>query len=167
MILLVKVTEIFAEAGLRPCGPVRWGKSLPESRKGVYVIARVSDPDLCCTECDLPFVDPLPQGLEIDMDYEAKRWLRAEPVVYVGKTDQPLEKRVGQFYQHKCGDRSPHAGGQIVLLLTCALWVYWSPSTTPRDAEQAMLAAFEKQTGRVPFANFDGQRRPKRVRRLG
>jgi len=158
------VAELFEMVSLSPCGPVRWRNAVPESHKGVYVIARVRDPNACCLECDLPLRNPLPQGVEIDGDYELGRWLRAEPIVYIGKTDQPIEKRVGQFYQQKCGNRSPHAGGQAILLLNCDLWVFWSKSANPWDAELAMLAAFKKQTGRAPYANFDGQRRPKRIR---
>ena len=160
------VADVFGKANLSPCGPVRWGKPILKSSKGVYVIARVDDPTAGCTRCELPFVEPIDSDLVIDRDFESQRWLRDEPVVYIGKADQPIEKRVGQFYRQKCGDRSPHAGGQVILLLNCDLWVYWSPADYPRSAERTMLCEFEKQVGKVPFANFDGKKRLRRIRRL-
>ena len=160
----VTVAETFKQAGLSPSGLVPWGTDVPESNAGVYVVARVGDPNLGCKACGLPFIDPLPPNIVLDLEYERRRWLPNEPIVYIGKTDRPLQKRVGEFYGHKCGDRSPHAGGQVVKLLRCDLWVYWSPAPNPYDTELTMICAFKKQAGQVPFGNTDG-RKPRRLRR--
>lgn len=161
------VGEIFRKANLSPRGPVRWKEQVPESRAGVYVVARVGNPNDSCKPCELPFKDPLRSDLEIDLEFEHQRWLASEPVVYIGKTDQTIHKRIGAFYGHKCGKRSPHAGGQVVHLLKCDLWVYWSPSATPSDDERTMLCAFKKEAGQAPFANFNGKhgKNGKRIRR--
>jgi hypothetical protein len=162
----VTVSEMFESANLLPSGPVQWMTAIRESSKGVYVIARTSEPHLGCTSCALPLCDPLPVGLKIDSDYENERWLPDEPIVYVGKSDQPISRRINQFYQHQCGNRSPHAGGQIILLLRCQLWLYWSGSPHPLTSERKMLSAFKSVAGQPPFANFDGKRRPRRIGRL-
>jgi hypothetical protein len=96
----------------------------------------------------------------------AERWLPNEPIVYVGKADQMIQRRLAAFYRHKCGDTSPHAGGQVLKLLSCSLWVYWSPASHPRDCERVMLCAFKEEVHQAPFANWDGQRRRRRIRYL-
>jgi len=144
---------------------VPWGTDVQESNAGVYVVARVGDPEVCCKACALPFIDPLPPDIVLDLENERQRWLPNEPIVYIGKTDQPVHKRVGDFYRHKCGDKSPHAGGQVVKLLQCDLWVYWSPVANPYDTEQAMICAFRQEAGQIPFGNANGKRKPKRIRR--
>lgn len=159
------VFEIFKEVNLSPCGPVRWKEQVDCQKTGVYVVAQVSDSNDGCRACALRFNDTLLSGLEIDIGYERQRWLPNEPILYIGKTDETIHDRVGAFYRHRCGNPSPHAGGQVVHLLACELWVYWSPSPNPYDTEQTMLCAFKKQVGQVPFANRNG-RREKRIRMI-
>ncbi len=153
----MEVTELFTEVGLSICGTMRWGCPVVESRSGIYVIAQTNQPSqsLC--------FKVIPSGIQIDKAYEEARWLPSERIVYIGKADQPISRRISQFYKHQCGDRTPHAGGQILLLLDCDLSVYWAPSPTPRKTEKDMLRLFKSRTGKLPFANHDGQRRPKRV----
>jgi hypothetical protein len=75
-------------------------------------------------------------------------------VVYVGCTArQSLRKRLGQFYRHRHGHRSPHRGGQDVLLLTGARYVHWAVARDPIKVERVMLSAFVRATGRLPLAN--------------
>ena len=102
---------------------------MPESNAGVYVVARVGDPKADCTPCALRFIDPLPPGIDLDLEYERQRWLPSESIIYIGKTDRPIRKRVSEFHTHRCGDKSPHAGGQVIKLLKCDLWVYWSAAS--------------------------------------
>jgi hypothetical protein len=73
---------------------------------------------------------------------------------------------VKQFYNHRCGVRGPHAGGQIILLLSCEKWVYWSPCNEPREVELKMLEAFKARVGNYPFGNSDGKRSRKRIQLL-
>jgi hypothetical protein len=140
---------------------VPWGADVPETSAGVYVIARVGDPEVGCDPCGLPFIDPLPPNLVLDLEYEQQRWLPNEPILYIGKTDRPLRERVGEFRRHKCGATSPHAGGQVVKLLQGDLWVYCAPADNPYDTEQKMISAFRQESGQVPFANDDGKRSKK------
>jgi hypothetical protein len=168
------VAEIFTKANLSPRGPVPWGTQVAESSVGVYVVARVGDPTVGCNVCALQFIDfanpfdnlnnPIPP-LDLDPEYERQRWLQNEPVVYIGQTtDQTIQERVRQFYRHKCGNPSPNAGGQVIHLLRCDMWVYWSPADNPYDTEQTMLCTFKEQVGQEPFANgWSGKR--KRIRR--
>lgn len=139
----VTVAEVFAAAGLRPYGPSPWGRAIDETRPGVYVLSVASDPNTCFGLFDVP-------GLPPEM---AHRWLADEPVIYIGRTRRPLRLRVGQFYRHKYGKKSPHRGGQAVLLLEPKPLVFWAPTEDAAGAERDMIEAFLRRTGRLPFAN--------------
>ena len=162
------VTEAFRNAKLSPSKPVRWEtletciSDLPQS-KGVYVVARVGDPNLGCEVCDLPFRYPLPPNLVLDFEYERQRWLSNEPVLYIGGTTRTVRERVREFYVHKVGEKRPHKGGEVVKLLACDEWVYWSPADDPEDSELVMICAFRNKVGQLPFAN-KLHAKPKRIR---
>lgn len=137
------VMQVFGEAGLRPLGPVLWGERIAESAPGIYVVALVSDPNGRCDPVDVAYLS----------ESELARWLHRQPVIYIGRTRRALARRLQEFYRHKHGKPSPHRGGQAVKLLTCQLWVFWSPTNDPVQAERDMIAEFRNQTGRLPFAN--------------
>ena len=160
------VAEVFRVAGLSPHGPVAWGTQVPECSPGVYVVARVRDPEAGCAPCALPFIEPIPSNLVLDMEYERKRWLKHEPVIYIGRTTRTIRERVRKFYRHKCGKPAPHAGGQVIKLLRCDLWVYWSPASDPVQSEDDMICAFAKPVGQQPFANGNIRGKNKRIQRL-
>ena len=146
------VADLFEAARLSPLGPVRWGSPIPSTEKGgIYVVALVAEAGLVCGGL-AEFLEPP----------EQKRWLSNQPVVYIGQTTtQTLAKRLEQFYRHVYGDKGPHRGGQALKLLLapppprppCPLWVYWSLANDPKTSERAMIDAFKKQVGRLPFAN--------------
>jgi len=159
----VTVAELFLKTKLILKEPVPWGTPVSECGEGVYVVARVGNANGGCEACELPFKDPLPSNLVINPEYDRQRWPPNEPVLYIGGTKRSLCVRIAEFYCHKVGDKSPHAGGQVVKLLECGLWVYWSPTTHPGGCENKMLSAFEKKAGQPPFAN--GERgKPMRIR---
>lgn len=143
----ITVKELFSAAGLRVRGPVPWGEEVSERRPGVYVVATVSNPE---DESGVDHVTDLPREV-------ASRWVPSQPVLYVGETTRPLLTRIDEFYRHRHGAKSPHRGGQDVKLLDCSLWVYWSPTKRPADAENAekrMIWAFVDRVGYRPFGNL-------------
>jgi len=138
--------------------PVLWKTSVTESSGGVYVVALAGEANVE-SEVSADYLPPI----------ERKRWLPNEPVVYVGATEcrKGLAGRIGQFYRHQYGKRSPHSGGQAVKLLQCGLWVYWSSATDPFGCEQAMLHAFRQRVGQLPFANRNAGGQSRRSDALG
>jgi len=162
------VAEFFSKANLSLCGPVSWEtriSDLPKS-KGAYVVARVGDPNFGCEACDLQFKDLIPPNPVLDLEYERQRWLPKEPVLNIGGTTRTIHKRINDFYKYKVGNKGPHAGGHIVKLLKCDLWVYWSPTTDttdPMESEKVMISAFKTQVHHLPFANGE-HGKPKRIR---
>ena len=144
------VAELFALTELPVCGPVPWDTLPCERRAGLYVVALVPDPESECADTDVSNL----------AGEERKFWLNSQPVIYVGKTTRPLCVRVYEFYRHNYGQKSPHRGGQAVLLLQCTRWVYWSPLDDPScvaEIESKMIRAFKDQArGNRPFANRKG-----------
>ena len=156
------VFALFQEVKLPLHGPVPWKTPIPKAdagdKAGIYVVARVGQPTMNCEAAPLPLVDPTPANLVIDLDYERRRWLPNESVVYIGKTDRTIAARVGEFYNHTVGNASKHAGGQMIKLLQCDLWVYWSRANAPINTENEMLAVFRRHVnGKNPYGNDDGQ----------
>jgi hypothetical protein len=84
---------------------------------------------------------------------ELERWNNDEPVIYIGRATRSLGERVAQFYRHRYGKGAPHRGGQAVIPLPCARWVYWARTDDPITAEAAMIASFRKRVGKLPYAN--------------
>jgi hypothetical protein len=139
----ITVAQLFKEAGLKPSGPVPWLQSIEERQAGIYVMSTVSCPSEICETIDVSYLE----------SSELSRWNQLQPVVYIGRATRSLKKRLGQFYRHKLGKRSPHAGGQAVKRLKCSLWVYWAPTEKPIEVERALIDAFAAKVGRLPFAN--------------
>jgi len=71
-------------------------------------------------------------------------WLPDEVILYIGLAGTSLTNRLSQYYRTRLGGRSPHAGGWFLKLLTNLdqLYVHWSESMAPSDAEDRMVAAF-------------------------
>jgi hypothetical protein len=138
------VATLFKGADLAPRGPVRWNTPIPDKHPGVYVIGLSPDANASSSEIDAEYLETP----------ELSRWIPNQPIIYIGQaTRQTLATRLGQFYRHKYGAQSPHRGGQALKLLTCDLWVYWSPCDNPLGCESLMLDMFQKHTGQLPFAN--------------
>ena len=129
------------------------------------MVARVGDAAVGCHPSGLPRIDHLPTDFILDLEYERKRWLPDEPIIYIGASTRSIHKRVREFYRHKCGNSAPHAGGQVIKLLHCDLWVYWSPASDPVQSEDDMICTFAKRVGQQPFANGN-TRGKKRIQRL-
>jgi hypothetical protein len=138
------IADLFAAAGLTPQGPKVWLEPVDEHRPGVYVIALVAG----TAETTPATVDMASLPLA-----ERNRWIVDQPVIYIGRATRSIRVRLAQFYRHTYGKKAPHRGGQAVLLLKCALWVYWAVTDSPIKAERAMIDAFCKRVGRLPYAN--------------
>jgi hypothetical protein len=81
--------------------------------------------------------------------------LDGQCVLYVGRTEDSLQKRLAQFYRHKYGARSPHKGGQEVIPFAddYTLWVHWAATDDPVLAERLMIERFIELVGQKPYAN--------------
>jgi hypothetical protein len=155
------VNQLFASAGLRPDGVVRWGTRVPEAGPGNYVVSLTEDPrSLARTRPNHPVAEGRLKALlavrpELRVDglrpsatELAARlgtfWLDDEVVLYVGLAGSSLQKRIGQYYRTPLGAKSPHAGGWWLkgLALLDQLWVHYAATPDSAEAELAMLQHF-------------------------
>ena len=133
----VSAEQLFQTAGLVPTGTVSWGDNVTDTVPGVYVI---SIADLSNVQYDERF--------ELVRNY----WNSDQEIIYIGRSRQ-LSRRLRQFYKHIYGARSPHRGGQAILLLKCAKLIRWAAVEDYIGTEHRLLEAFEKEVGRKPFGN--------------
>lgn len=195
------IIELFRSAGLEPTvQPVRWGQPVPDRRCGVYVVSlsvsvtdkhdcllRIAPIDVGKVQAWIDYVprlrlDLLPPTPQKLAERLSRFWLLDEPILYIGKAgpnkSRHLEKRVGEYYSTRLGDSWPHAGGHWMQTLSPSvlqnLRVYWTATSDPVRAEEALMTAFihnvSKQTREslhdpnfpFPFANLEhrtGRRR--------
>ncbi len=119
----IATAELFQRAGIIPAGTVRWGEKIPETGPGVFVISLV---DLTTISFREPF--------ELKRD----RWNPDQEVVYIGRS-KGLFRRLGQFYRHRYGTRSPHHGGQDILLLGGEKLITWAAVSDYAKAEGRLI----------------------------
>ena len=141
---MLQISSLFAVAGLVPQGPLAWGERSTEAGPGVYVVAV---PDPYAIGFDKTFVEP---GT-IPNDGQA--------VIYIGATKH-IRTRINQLYSHVYGNRSPHHGGQDVLLVATEKHLFWSPTADYVRAKHILIEHFVSVAGRLPFANKAWPRSP-------
>jgi hypothetical protein len=81
------------------------------------------------------------------MDRIRRFWIPDEVILYIGLAGTSLFTRLGQYYTTPIGDRSPHAGGYFIKLLSNLdqIWVHYARHPDPAIAEDGMLRRFCKQ----------------------
>lgn len=148
--------------GFLPLSLVR--SRLPEipAEFGVYVVVRSdkSAPEFLAKSEAGRFknLDPA-----YSVDVLRQKWVPGANILYVGKAGpapgRTLRKRVSELVRFGSGEPVGHRGGR-------ALWQLegiWSARITwkvvagdPAGAERALLTKFERESGKLPFANFRG-----------
>jgi len=168
--------ELFAAAGFAQFAAVPWGKQVPSSGPGVYVVgvrADAGDPggagavriDLDALRAWLePPGDVMlhgrPATVPVLAAHVARWWLPDEPVLYVGKATSLLE-RVSQYYGTPLGARSPHRGGYWLKMLDEPRphTVFYAATPTVEGAKRAeacMLRHFLDHA-RAPVGHADAE----------
>jgi hypothetical protein len=90
-----------------------------------------------------------------------KKWVRGTNVLYVGKAGPSsrctLRKRIDELVRFGSGKDVAHRGGRALWQLK-GIWgarIAWkTASNDPLSAERALIDEFEREFGRLPFANF-------------
>lgn len=133
----ITAAELFRREQIVPIGTVRWGETIPETGPGVYIVSLV----------DLPSI-----GFREPFELKRDRWNPGEEIVYIGRS-KGVSRRLAQFYRHRYGARSPHHGGQDILLLDGDKLITWAAVSDYADAEGRLLARFMGEVGQMPFGN--------------
>lgn len=145
--------------GLRPDGPVLWGRPLTTRAAGLYLVELpepLPRPPIEFTRVG-KWMERVP---ELRLDGErptskalaariASLWLPSSPVLYAGATAGSLGGRVLALAHHVLGDRRPHADGHwLHLLLGMERARIWFAETdAPEEAFDAVLDAFGAAIG--------------------
>ena len=96
-----------------------------------------------------PAVDPTRLDLE---------WVDGTDIVYLGRTDRTLAKRIGEFARFGSGQPVGHWGGRLIWQLPRPelVMIGWLAldAGLAVERESALLAEFFRTFGRLPFANL-------------
>ena len=168
------VTELFKQIGITAnIGKVRWGTTFNCSLPGIYIVSTSGDPNAGLSgeprfdeQAIQSWIDRLPDftlddkkpTVETLVQRLRSFWLPEENVLYIGKTDAALKRRVNAYYKTELGARKPHSGGQWLKTLRNIdeLFVYYAPTDRPEENEAALLKYFYDSAGELPFANLEG-----------
>lgn len=94
----------------------------------------------------------------VDSDRLDAEWVDDCEIVYIGKTDQTLRKRIKAFARYGQGMAVAHAGGRLIWQLPNVqnLLIGWQTlgpgEATAREAD--LFREFVASFGRLPFANL-------------
>lgn len=166
----ITVRNLFEHFGLEVFEKLRWGESANERYGGVYVVSTASNPNLNTNGPELPEIDSKSVEIWCKNDPELKlyrskfpsfdlikielwsHWHSKENILYIGKASD-MGKRLNQFYRHKPGKSSPHAGGQwIKVLKGCDnLYIYTAACDNPDETEFKLLLKFAEMLSGKPY----------------
>jgi transcription elongation factor GreA len=140
--------------GLLPDGPVVWGRPVPPTGAGVFVIELAEPRATAPLELARigKWVERVP---ELRLDGErptskavaarlAKFWLPTQPVLYIGASETAVSRRVAAIGATALGDRRPHSGGHWLhaLAMPAGTRIWWAATPAVEEYEDALLAEF-------------------------
>jgi hypothetical protein len=182
------VIDLFNAVDLVLRGTVRWGTRPSSDVPGVYVVTMDSSPDACNSVLSNAPIDEEILDLWINrvprMSLGGDRptihnlkarlnsfWYPDETILYIGKTSARLGigNRIGQYYNHKLGNKSPHRGGHWLKTLSnlSRLYVHYAETDSPAQKEEILLAEFINNVSEtskrqapdkdhlIPFSNLE------------
>ncbi len=167
---LVSIKSLFEKFDLQIFEPVSWGGKIDCQLGGVYAISTSNNPnqnvkclehpefDLRAIEAwqrsspGLNFENVVDQSPESFAQELGKFWISQTSIAYIGQGNN-LGTRISQFYRHKIGKTSPHAGGQWIKTLKNLnqLHIFYSPCDNYKETEFKMLIYFAECITGMPY----------------
>jgi transcription elongation factor GreA len=173
--------DLLRSVGLMADGPVVWGRQVPASGAGVFVIEFPAP--LATAPIELTRVGKWIERVEtlrLDGQRPSSRalvarlatfWLPSQTVVYIGSTEASISRRVAAIVATELGERKPNPGAHWLKTLRSldGVRIWWTVTDAPVEYEDALLTAFAEAvpageraalpdtTVILPFANL---RRP-------
>ncbi len=147
-------SALLRAVGLLPDGPAVWGRALPPTGAGVFVV-EIASP-LPAAPLELTRIGKWLERLD-DLRLDRGRptskalaarlaafWLPSEPVLYVGSSENSVSRRVAALLATPLGDRRPHSGGHWLhaLRMPAGTRIWWSATPAVEEYEDALLTAF-------------------------
>ena len=159
------ISKLLDKVSLQWTDVVKWSEHVPSSERGIYIVSLSTDPDQnfgCLRNAPidreavrewisrvptLKLNNELPSSLDEVVNHLKKYWLPDESILYIGQTSgetSTLRKRVDEYYRHRLGNNSPHAGGHWIKTLSILekTFVHYAESRDLRDAEHKLIKAF-------------------------
>jgi len=140
--------------GLLPDGPVVWGRPVPTTGAGVFVIELAEPRPSAPLELARigKWIERVPE-LRLDGERPTSKvvaarlaafWLPSEPVLYIGTSEHSISRRVAAIGATALGDRRPYSGGHWLhaLRMPAGARVWWAATPAVEEYEDALLAEF-------------------------
>jgi transcription elongation factor GreA len=146
--------QLLRSVGLLADGPGRWGRPIAASGPGVFVIELLSPLPTAPIELTVvgKWIERVP-SLRLDGQRPTSRalagrlasfWLPSQTVLYIGRSESSVARRLTAMARTELGDRQPHAGGYWLKTLRglerTRLW--WAPTDATEEYEDALFDAF-------------------------
>jgi transcription elongation factor GreA len=155
----VDAPSLLREVGLMADGPVVWGRPVPASGRGVFIVELPASRPTAPIELTKvgKWIERV-EGLRLDGSRPTSRalvarlaafWLPSQPILYVGATNASVAQRVVAIDRTVLGDRRPnHAAHWLKTLRSLdGIRVWWALTDATEEYEDALLTAFAQ---RVP-----------------
>lgn len=101
-----------------------------------------------------------PQPMNYPLNNLERKWVYDTGILYIGKTDRTLQKRITEYMRFGQGEDIAHRGGRSIWQLPNSdnLIIGWKvidEPSIPEKVEKALLKEFkEKHNNQLPFANL-------------
>lgn len=136
-------------------------KSLIPDVKGVYVVLRKmedSTPEFLAKGSGPEYHGSTPMNYPVNI--LAYEWVPGTSIVYIGKTDSSLRKRISTYLRFGQGADAAHRGGRAIWQLPDASQLVFAWKSLPEyesaeSLESTMIQLFKmSHNGQRPFANM-------------
>lgn len=124
--------------------------------KGIYIIVRpVSFQNIYFDECSKAGRHK-GKNPTVTVEKLRSKWIDGAEVLYIGKSETSVQKRMQQHRDFWYGEAVPAWGGRIIAQLRDfgKLEVWYFQCDIPKDMEHTLLKEFVSQYKKLPFANF-------------
>jgi transcription elongation factor GreA len=184
--MAIGAAPLLRAVGLLADGPGQWGRPIPATGPGVFVIelaAPISTPPIELTRVG-KWIERL-ATLTLDGSRPTSKalaarlgsfWLASQTVLYIGSSELSVARRIDAMRRTELGDRKPYAGGHWLKTLRNldSVRVWWAATSATEEYEDALFDAFAATIRDVerlalhdrevvlPFANLrrgDGRRK--------
>lgn len=142
--------------GFVPVGELTIDHGRIDRGEGVYLILRVAKepPQFLEVGTGGHFHDKDPN---VPIQVLREKWVEGTIILYIGKASRSLRRRLGKYLDFGEGEPVAHWGGRYIWQLkdSSDLLVCWKElDEDTREVEARMILEFERQYGKLPFANL-------------
>jgi transcription elongation factor GreA len=146
--------SLLRAVGLLADGPVRWGRPIPATGPGVFVIELPAP--LPTAPVELTRVGKWIERVEtlhLDGARPSSRalaarlaafWLPSQTILYIGATESSVARRLAAIERTELGERRPQSAAHWLKTMRSleALRIWWAPTGATEEYEDALLTAF-------------------------